>query len=29
MLSFSRGGHGFSFILVRGQDPGVSFNVRF
>ena len=29
MLSYARGRHTFSAILVRGHDPGVSYSVAF
>jgi hypothetical protein len=28
-LSYARGRHGLSLLLVRGRDLGVSYNVRF
>lgn len=28
-LSYSRGRHGISLLLVRGRDVGVSYNLRF
>jgi hypothetical protein len=28
-LSFFHGPHGFSLLLVRAQDPGVSYSLRF
>jgi hypothetical protein len=29
MLSYTRGRHTWSFILIRGNDPGVSYSVAF
>ena len=29
MLNFSYGRHGFSFLLVRGKVPGVSYSIVF
>jgi hypothetical protein len=28
-MTYSRGRHGFSLVLVRSRHPGVSYNVRF
>jgi hypothetical protein len=29
LLNYSRGRHVFSFLLVRGRDPGVSYSISF
>lgn len=29
LLTYARGRHGVSFVLVRGRHPGISYNVRF
>jgi len=29
LLNYSRGRHAFSFILVRGRHPGVSYSIAF
>ncbi len=29
MITYARGRHAFSFILIRGNDPGVSYSITF